>query len=518
MIFTLVNFGRVGRFFDGWVNGERFKFVSGISKPENILVVLVTAAGKFYWNAKASEIPGSTDLGIPQGVKVSQARHFKWGLKRWVLDRIVNAEYPDVAQVCAAARNIELLHESGPSNKRDMDGNRVQHRGHGNQEYRGRSDQSYRGQHDRRQEQKGQDYRASNRSGNDRQGYQGNNNRQWKDQAARGNQQGRHSGSSSQQKPVEALPPPPLCTTCGKAHPGPCFKATGGCFVCGSTTHKIKDCPKRNSMVPGNYNKPPPTSGRVYSTTREQAERTSGTITGILYIDNHTVFTLFDTGATHSIISGRHSGSSSQEKPVEALPPPPLCTTCGKAHPGPCFKATGGCFVCGSTTHKIKDCPKRNSVVPGNYIKPPPTSGRVYSTTREQAERTSGTITGILYIDNHTVFTLFDTGATHSIISVTFAKKLNMIPTPLTNQLSISTPMKNRMLINHEYVNCPLRFDDRVRPANLLPLDMVDFDVEIGCVHSGSGCGWIAVYGFEGVGLYWIRFGVDPTDFLFYSF
>ncbi|PWA98795.1 zinc finger, CCHC-type, Retrotransposon gag domain protein [Artemisia annua] len=187
-------------------------------------------------------------VGPVAGDALRQARHFKWGLKRWVLDRIVNAEYPDVAQVCAAARNIELLHESGPSNKRDRDGNRVQHRGHGNQEYRGRSDQ----------------------------GYQGNNNRQWKDQAARGNQQGRHSGSSSQQKPVEALPPPPICTTCGKAHPGPCFKATGGCFVCGSTTHKIKDCPKRNSMVPGNYNKPPPTSGRVYSTTREQAERTSG--------------------------------------------------------------------------------------------------------------------------------------------------------------------------------------------------------------------------------------------------
>ncbi|PWA93496.1 hypothetical protein CTI12_AA069770 [Artemisia annua] len=216
-----------------------------------------------------------------------QARHFKWGLKRWVLDRIVNTEYPNVAQVCAAARNIELLHESGPSNKRDRDGNRIQHRGQGNQEYRGRSDQvqeyrgqsdqdqSYRGQHDRRQEQKGHDYRASNRSGNDCQGHNGNNNRKWKDQAVKGNQQNRHSGSSSQQKPVEALPPPPLCTTCGKAHPGPCFKATGGCFSCCSTTHKIKDCPKRNPVVPGNCIKPPPTTGRVYTTTREQAEHSS---------------------------------------------------------------------------------------------------------------------------------------------------------------------------------------------------------------------------------------------------
>nr|GFD36045.1 zinc finger, CCHC-type, retrotransposon Gag domain protein [Tanacetum cinerariifolium] len=63
----------------------------------------------------------------------SQARNFKWGLKKWVLDRIVNTDYPNVAQVAAAAHIIELLHESGNSNKRDKDGNRVQNRGQGQQ-------------------------------------------------------------------------------------------------------------------------------------------------------------------------------------------------------------------------------------------------------------------------------------------------------------------------------------------------------------------------------------------------
>ncbi|GJR33539.1 putative nucleotidyltransferase, ribonuclease H [Tanacetum coccineum] len=36
------------------------------------------------------------------------------------------------------------------------------------------------------------------------------------------------------------------------------------------------------------------------------------------------------------------------------------------------------------------------------------------------------------------------------------------------------------MLIDHEYVNCPLRFDDRIHPANLLPIHMLDFDVILG--------------------------------------
>ncbi|GJU55278.1 putative reverse transcriptase domain-containing protein [Tanacetum coccineum] len=42
--------------------------------------------------------------------------------------------------------------------------------------------------------------------------------------------------------------------------------------------------------------------------------------------------------------------------------------------------------------------------------------------SRDQAAKTSGTVTGTLYIDDRTVFVLFDTGATHSIISTIFAK------------------------------------------------------------------------------------------------
>ncbi|GJZ34131.1 reverse transcriptase domain-containing protein [Tanacetum coccineum] len=152
------------------------------------------------------------------------------------------------------------------------------------------------------------------------------------------------------------------------------------------------------------------------------------------------------------IFGVRIRGSAGQRRSTETLPPPPLCTTCGKPHPGVCYKATGGCFTCGSTQHK----------------------------TRDQAAKTSGTITGILYIDDRTIFILFDTGATHSIISTTFAKKLNMTPTPLIERVIISTPMKNHMLIDHEYVNCPIRFDDRIHHANLLPIHMLDFDVILG--------------------------------------
>ena len=219
-------------------------------------------------------------VGPVAGDAIRQARHYKWGLKRKTLNGLVNIEYTDVAQCCAAARNLELLDEEGTSNKRDRDGNRVQTRGSNNQEHSGRSNQIQqdRGQPDKRQDYRGHDSRTSSRSGGDRQSYQGNNNsnRQWRDQSTRSDQHSRHQSSSRQQEATLALPPPPTCATCGKTHPGPCYRATGGCYGCGSTTHRIRDCPNRNPTTPRNSN-PSSSTGRAYP---PPTERDSGTSSG----------------------------------------------------------------------------------------------------------------------------------------------------------------------------------------------------------------------------------------------
>ncbi|GKF09474.1 hypothetical protein Tco_0043698 [Tanacetum coccineum] len=165
-------------------------------------------------------------VGATAGDAQRQARHFKWGLKKWVLDRIVNTDYTNVAQVAAAARNIELLHESGNSNKRDRDGNRIQNRGQGQQENKGHYDQGqheYRGCQDRgydskRQDFRGQDQRFASRNGNDRQGQGNYNQRQHRSQSTRDFNQGHASVFAGQRRSTETLPPPPLCTTCGKCN------------------------------------------------------------------------------------------------------------------------------------------------------------------------------------------------------------------------------------------------------------------------------------------------------------
>ncbi|GJW40554.1 retrotransposon protein, putative, ty3-gypsy subclass [Tanacetum coccineum] len=133
--------------------------------------------------------------------------------------------------VAAAARNIELLHESGNSNKRDRDGSS----GPKSVEHRGRQDRGY---DSKRQDFRGQDQRFTGRNGNDRQG---------------------------QEEVLLSYASSPLCTTCGKPHPGVCYKATGGCFTCGSTQHKVKDCPQgsRKRVMPTDFARLPPYNRRV---------------------------------------------------------------------------------------------------------------------------------------------------------------------------------------------------------------------------------------------------------------
>nr|GFC30770.1 reverse transcriptase domain-containing protein [Tanacetum cinerariifolium] len=78
------------------------------------------------------------------------------------------------------------------------------------------------------------------------------------------------------------------------------------------------------------------------------------------------------------------------------------------------------------------------------------------------------------------VFVLFDTGSTHSVVSIAFSKHLKVPSIPLDNALSLSTHMRNNVIISHEFRNCPLRVGEDIRFANLLPLEMSDFDIILG--------------------------------------
>ncbi|GJU31762.1 putative reverse transcriptase domain-containing protein, partial [Tanacetum coccineum] len=322
-------------------------------------------------------------LGAKAGTQEEQAKHFKWGLNDFVLDRILNTEFTDVAQVANAARNIEIFRDRSKNegnNKRDRDGHRIRPSETPSQ---GSNQRAY-------------DRRDSDRYGNG--GRYGNRDRYGSNRGRSDRQGSDRQGNGSDRR--------------------------------GTGTQRA---------------------------WRDQDQQ----VRGQQY--------------------GRSYGSSSQSGYSDYASSPP-CNICGKLHPGKaCHRATGACFECGEVGHLAKDCKKGSTSSRGNRNnKPHATSGRVFALTTDQAANAPGTVSGTLYMYDRDVFVLFDTGATHSVVSLAFSKHIKVPSTLLDYALSISTPMKNNVVIGHEYRDCPLRFDDKIRSANLLPLEMSDFDIILG--------------------------------------
>ncbi|XP_074323595.1 uncharacterized protein LOC141660507 [Apium graveolens] len=130
------------------------------------------------------------------------------------------------------------------------------------------------------------------------------------------------------------------------------------------------------------------------------------------------------------------------------------CATCGGHHPGrACYRKTGACFLCGSMSHRAKD----------------------YTTAAN-----SGTISGTLLVGRRDAYVLFDTGSTHSVVSLSFVHHLGVAPSLLYPHMSIATPMGNSVIISDIFPECPIVVGDRNCKVNLLPMEMHDFDIILG--------------------------------------
>ncbi|GJZ51681.1 hypothetical protein Tco_0606196 [Tanacetum coccineum] len=186
-----------------------------------------------WWKAFKQAKGGLSNKSKKAGPPEEQVKHFKWALYDWILDGILNTKFTNVDQVANAARNMEILRErSSQNNKRNRDGDRIR-----------------------------PTTQDSNQRGYDQKGYDC------------------RIYDSQKRHPDYASSPP--CDICGKLHLGKaCHRVTGACFTYGLTGHMGRDFPKNggNGGRGDENDNQPATKGRVFSSTKDQAANSLGTV------------------------------------------------------------------------------------------------------------------------------------------------------------------------------------------------------------------------------------------------
>ena len=93
------------------------------------------------------------------------------------------------------------------------------------------------------------------------------------------------------------------------------------------------------------------------------------------------------------------------------------------------------------------------------------------------ADATGNVVEGILFVCGIEAKVLFNPGSTHSFLSPMFARLISVPISKLDFILTITTPVGKQVVCTAYYPHCTVKIGDVTFPADLILLDMHDFDV-----------------------------------------
>jgi hypothetical protein len=135
--------------------------------------------------------------------------------------------------------------------------------------------------------------------------------------------------------------------------------------------------------------------------------------------------------------------------------------------------ATGTCYRCGQFGHFSKDYVSKGAA------QKPLAPARVYALVPGESEGGSKVVTGTVPILGFEASVLFDSGATHSFISVVFVRLSRLVVRTLEPGLAV-TPIGKTVVYKRVVCECPVSICGRVLPANLVVLPMFSYDIILG--------------------------------------
>nr|CAH67706.1 H0512B01.1 [Oryza sativa] len=140
------------------------------------------------------------------------------------------------------------------------------------------------------------------------------------------------------------------------------------------------------------------------------------------------------------------------------------------------------CFNCGDPGHYADKCPKprrvKNAPVPNNSNVPAP-KARVNHVAAAEAQNAPDVVLGTFPVNSIPATVLFDSGATHSFLSKSFASKHGMEVVSFGRPLLVNTP-GNQAFSTRYCPSVTIEIEEVPFPSSLILLESKDLDVILG--------------------------------------
>jgi hypothetical protein len=105
---------------------------------------------------------------------------------------------------------------------------------------------------------------------------------------------------------------------------------------------------------------------------------------------------------------------------------------------------------------------------------------RVYRLTHEDVRTTTEAVASMIKLKSHSIYALFDLGATHFFIASRIMNKLNLNRGLLEKGMVVGTPLGEYVDIEDACKECVVSIGGERMKVDLIPLKITDFDIILG--------------------------------------